>query len=383
MLSVIQRELYILAHERKMVLFVLLFAASAYALLIGNLYHGQIVQNIPVAVCDLDDSALSHEFIKNVAEADQYELIQTVGDEDEAVNLLKKHQAAAVIIIPADFSQQFYQGKNPVLAFWEDGTNTLAAGYAASPMQALWSAWLLKFRQQAAIAAGTPDVSPATLAISLRYIANPVQGYLCFYIYGIMLIAAQIGLLISYSLSVQSDARKGYYKKHGVLKTMLAKSLLYWFFSMLAVLLGCILLSGLFSLPFNGNTWEMMLLIGAFLFAVQNIAGLTGIYFKTKLALIQAMVFYSLPAFMLFGYIWPNQGMLPVINWLSLLQPAHYVLSDVREIALTGMTNAAYESHLLILIIIGACCFMAACYLLKSNYPREKHPKNLFCNNLS
>lgn len=365
MLSVMQRELYILAHERKMVLFVLLFAASAYALLIGNLYQGQIVQNIPVAVCDMDDSALSRELVQGIAEADQYELNRIVGDEDEAVNLLKEHQVAAAVIIPADFSRQFYQGKNPAIAFWEDGTNTLAAGYAASPMQALWSDWLLKYRQQADITAGTADLPPAALSISLRYIANPVQGYLVFYIYGIMLIAAQIGLLISYSLSVQSDVRKGYYKQHGVLKTMLAKMLLYWLFSMLAVLLGCSLLAGLFSLPFHGNTLGMLLLIGAFLFAVQNIAGLAGLYFKTRLALIQTMVFYSLPAFMLSGYIWPNQGMLPVINWLSLWQPAHYVLSDVREIALTGMMNATYENHFLTLIMMGGCCFIVTWYWLR------------------
>ena len=85
MLQIIQRELRLLIHERFMVFFVLMFAASAYALLIGNLYCGEIVQNIPVAVCDLDDSALSRELIRDVADADQYDFRGVLTDEVSAV----------------------------------------------------------------------------------------------------------------------------------------------------------------------------------------------------------------------------------------------------------------------------------------------------------
>ena len=44
----------------------MMLAASAYALLIGNLYAEQIVQNIPVAVCDLDDSLSSEMNAVNI-----------------------------------------------------------------------------------------------------------------------------------------------------------------------------------------------------------------------------------------------------------------------------------------------------------------------------
>ena len=95
-------------------------AATAYSLLIGNLYRGGIVQRIPVAVCDLDDSPVSRELIRAVADADQYDFRQTVSDDAEAVNLLERGEVAAVLIIPEDFSDKFYRAESVSVAFLQD-----------------------------------------------------------------------------------------------------------------------------------------------------------------------------------------------------------------------------------------------------------------------
>ena len=69
MLKIMRREMLLLIRERPAIFLVMMLAASAYALMIGNLYAEQIVQNIPVAVCDLDDSALSRELTRAVYQA--------------------------------------------------------------------------------------------------------------------------------------------------------------------------------------------------------------------------------------------------------------------------------------------------------------------------
>ena len=95
-------------------------AATAYSLLIGNLYRGGIVQRIPVAICDLDDSPVSRELIRAVADADQYDFRQSVSDDAEAVNLLERGEVAAVLIIPEDFSGKFYRAESVSVAFLQD-----------------------------------------------------------------------------------------------------------------------------------------------------------------------------------------------------------------------------------------------------------------------
>ncbi|MBR4641327.1 MAG: ABC transporter permease [Selenomonadaceae bacterium] len=153
MLELLMREWRLLVHERSSVMFVLVCAASAYALLIGNLYRNETVQNIPVAVCDLDDTPLSRELIKAVMDADQYDYRETLTDEFVSVEKLRSGELAAVLIIPEDFAKKFYTQKPIDLAFMQDGANTLQAGYASSPMQQAVGVFSAQFATNAAIIA--------------------------------------------------------------------------------------------------------------------------------------------------------------------------------------------------------------------------------------
>ena len=90
------------------------------------------MERIPVAVCDLEDSPLSRELIRAVADADQYNFRETLSNDAEAVKLLERGEVAAVLIIPQDFSEKFYRQESVELAFLQDGSNILQAGYAAN-----------------------------------------------------------------------------------------------------------------------------------------------------------------------------------------------------------------------------------------------------------
>lgn len=289
MWNCLQREMKILFYRRRMVFIVLIAAASAYALLIGTLYQNQTVQQIPVMVCDLNQSALSRQLVQDIASADQYRFLGTVNSEEEGQKQLASQNAAVVVVIPRDFSENYYAGRPVSLAFLQNGTNTLVAGYALPPMQSVWAAWAGQHRAYGNMIHNTSWLSLAGVRLDLRYTANPVQSYLSFYVYGVMLIAAQIGIMMGYALSA------------------------------------------------------------VFLLAVENLAGLIALYFRTRLALVQCLVFYTLPAFLLSGYIWPVQAMPGVIHSISLLQPVHYALSDFRQLALSG-TAGSYAFHMAVLV---------------------------------
>ncbi len=352
MKEILRREWSILWHGRRIVLFVLMVAASAYATLVGNLYQHQIVENIPVAVCDLDASDLSRQLEADVADANQYRLVGETGELPEAEAWLKSHRAAAVVVIPRGFADDFYSGRHVTLGFLQDGTNTLVAGYASAPMTYIAAYWSAKYRETAAMMHGTPELPAASVSLGVRNLGNPTQSYLAFYTYGVMLMAAQIGMMMAYALSVQGDARKTYYRKHGFLKVTFAKGMFYWLLSFLSVLLGILLLAMVFRLPFHGSWLQILAICAVFLFAVEGLVGLPALFFRTKLALVQCLVFYSLPAFLAAGYIWPEEGMIGLVQWLSVLQPVHYSMIDFRQLAMTG-TAAAYGRHVLVLLSMG------------------------------
>ena len=357
MLELLMREWRLLVHERPSVMFVLVCAASAYALLIGNLYSKETVQNIPVAVCDLDDTPLSRELVKAVMDADQYDYRETLTDEFISVEKLRSGELAAVLIIPEDFAKKFYTQQPIDLAFMQDGANTLQAGYASSPMQQAVGVFSAQFATNAAMSNGTPQLSPSAISVSVRTYGNPTQSYLEFYVYGVILMATQIGMIMGFSMSMYEDFNGGFFDNGNAEKILAAKSIFYMFMSFGSIVLGMFFLSALFKLPFKGDLFLTMILCVAFLFVVENLSGIAALYFRTKIGLCQCMVFYTLPAFLISGYIWPEIGMFDAIKWLSFLQPVHYIAMDFRDLTLVG-ENADIRSHVEIFWVGGMLSLM-------------------------
>ena len=330
--------------RRPLVFLVLIGAASGYALLIGNLYSGETVQNIPVAVCDLEDSSLSRELIRAVMDADQYDYRETFTDEFTALDELERSEVAAVLVIPEDFSKRFYTQQSVNLALLQDDSNILQASYTLAPMQSIITNFTAKYAAQSSMSAPT---SAENVSMSLRMIGNPTQSYLEFYIYGVMVMASQIGILIAFRLSLQDDLNVN------IKPNIITKEAVCLCCSLISIMLGMLILITLFDLPLRADVSQILLLCAVFYFVVENLAGFAALYFKTSTSLIQCMIFYTLPAFLLSGYTWPVLEMSTPIKLISILHPVHYILPDFRDLALIG-TTSDYLLHISAFLAIGS-----------------------------
>ena len=174
---------------------------------------------------------------------------------------------------------------------------------------------------------------------------NPTQSYLEFYIYGVILTAAQLGICVAFSLSLHSDLK--YHNQF----SLPIKEGFYLCLSLLSVVIAVLLLYTVFDLPFRADSFQAFLLCAAFLFCVENLAGLAALYFKTQTSLIQCMIFYTLPAFLLSGYIWADIAMIDVIHYISMILPVHYILADFRSLALVGYSQN-YFSHVGLFVFV-------------------------------
>ena len=207
MLEALKYEWNLLTRERLLFLIVMMIAASTYALMIGNLYWGGTVQRIPTAVCDLEDSALSREFIRAVADVDQLNYVETLNDDMAALDRLENNKAAVVLVIPKDFSARFYSNRPIETAALQDGSNVVQTTYALPQIQSVVGYFAAKMSVRASAIHSTPQLSPMPVSMSLRTFGNPTQSYLEFYIFGVLLMAAQIGVMFNFSMSIFRDKK--------------------------------------------------------------------------------------------------------------------------------------------------------------------------------
>lgn len=350
----IRREMHFLFRERKILLVLLLSAATMYALLIGDLYGGHTVERIPIAVCDMDGSEESRRLSAMTREADTIRFL-SVEDEAAALRMVREKEAAAALLIPQGMAADMAKGNAVRCAFISDGANTLVQSYANAAIAPVIATFSAMYQVELSAAGGSPHLPPAPVGMSLRIRENPTQSYAFFYLYGVMVTASQIGLTVSFACSVQRDARRGTLRGR-LLPAFAGRLAVYLPLHMLSVMAGIAVIIGPFEMPFKGELAEFLLLDAAFAFAAAGTASLFALYFRTELALLQALVFYALPSFLLSGYIWPEAGMLPFMRFLSALFPLHYILVDFRDLALTG-TSAALPLHAAELLFFGAACF--------------------------
>ncbi|MBR1759893.1 MAG: ABC transporter permease [Schwartzia sp.] len=365
MLALWERELSLLLAERKLVAVVLLFAATAYAFLIGNLYNGHVVEHIPVVVCDLDGSAESRAFCREIRTVHTYDVTLVTGKLDEAETALAQRDAAAVIVIPENFAKDLSERRSVQLPFITDGSNSLVQSYSLAPIQELVGAFSAAQTARTAAADGMPELPVTPVSVSLRVPENPTGSYAFFYLYGVMLTAAQIGVMLSTALSVWGDARKPLFAENGVWKTLLAKQSFYGAASVLSMLIGLSVLVLVFRMPFKGSLFVFLPLYAAYAFAAMNLATAFALYFRTELALVQCLVFYALPAFLLSGYIWPEHGMLPMFRWISATFPLHYLLVDFRAVALSGVPFSGLLPDAVALLAMGVVLLLVNGSVLK------------------
>lgn len=367
MLHVMLRELRILCTQRRLVLVVLLGAAAAYSLLIGNLYNGHVVTDIPIVVCDLDNSAASRDFVRALADVDTYRVIATDQQEDGEY-LISQGKAAAMVVIPPAYSGYLLRGEQAPVAVIADGTNTLQQGYALNNMQEVVGTLNAAYAAQYYAVQGLTNIPPVPVQLSIRVGDNPTNSYALFYLYGVMLTAAQIGVMLALATSVHQDRRTPYH----TVRAIAAKEIFYAVGSLMAAGLGLLLLVGVWNLPFKGSLLPMVGLYAGFVFTIMNMAVLAAQYFRTQIAMVQCLVYYALPAFLLSGYIWPDQAMLPLWKGLAALIPLHYIMADFRSLALTGTAPQAVPDMAVLFAMAAILIVVNVLWIRRQRGKREK-----------
>lgn len=336
MLSLIVREMRMLFREYRVAFILLMAAPTGYALLIGNLYGGHVVENIPVVVCDLDGSAASRHLTREIGEADRHILVESTSDIARAEEMLERKEAVLAVVIPQNFARDTGAGRPVRLAALIDNSNIQPGKRAAAAAQSVAAAYNAELEARRILTHGTTEVAPTALTLSLRAPGNPTGSYGFFYLYGVMLLASQFGILLCAGRSFYGDLNCRAFGNAPLFKFLTAKFLSVELWALISIGLGLTILIGPFGLPFRGEILPALLLVSAFVLSAWAMAVLVASLAKSELAMVQCFIFYVLPAFIVSGYIWPAEQMTPPLRALSYFLPIHFAARDFRDMALLG-----------------------------------------------
>jgi ABC-2 type transport system permease protein len=300
------------------------------------------LKETPLAVYNRDGSRISVDLLQRFQASRYFEIERYVKDYEEISRLIDSRRVMAALVVPDDLSHNLKAGKPAQLQLIVDGTNANTANLIITYAQGIAAAFnrnlLVERLQEHGL-----SYAIAPLVSEPRLWFNEDMESRNFIVPGLIaIIMTMVGALLT-ALCIIRERERG--SMEGLMGTPLKKSDLilgklgpYFFIGMVDMFIAMAMGQFLFEVPFRGNLFLFIALSALFLLVVLGQGLLISVSARSQLEAYQMAILTTfLPAFLLSGAIFPIRQMPAVLQWVSYLVPATYLVNISRSIYLKGI----------------------------------------------
>lgn len=295
------------------------------------------IDHIPVALVDNDHSEVSREIARHFFASNEVSSVGAPVSEPEAERMLRLGDALGFLTIPAGASRDLARGEGVRLQLVVDGRDGVTANQLIAKADALALSIGAQLSAAPSPMAGKPPLSVKTWT---RY--NPEGRSALFLVPGLAAYLMAIVCVLLTALTIAAEWERGSMEQLfcapvGRLEIILGKLLPYLVIGALALLLVLSVGTWVFDVPIRGSV--PLLFAGGLVFLVCMLGQglLISVVTKNQLLATQAGALSSLlPSMLLSGFMFPIENMPKVLQWLSAVIPARYMVHTLRGVMLKG-----------------------------------------------
>ena len=316
------------------------------------------VKHIRAAARDLDQSVESRDLITRFSSSKYFDIVAFPQTPKEIEGLIKKGEIALSIEVPSGFSRKLKKGDTASVQILIDGTESNTAMIALGYINRILSDFSTMVLVKRLDRAGMIGFEETGVEMEQRTWFNPNFESRLFFIPGVI---ASIAFLVPIILTAQAVVRE---REIGTLEQIMVTPLRPWElvvgktlpFALLGLLdVIMIALIGVFwfEVPLRGNPF--ILLLGNVLFLMSSVG--IGLFISTISSTQQqaqiSTFFFSMPAFILSGFVFPLENLPAWIQYLTYANPLRYFLVIIRGVFLKGNGLDILWPQMLALAILG------------------------------
>ncbi len=318
-----------------------------FTLLFGAVYSHVYVEEIPMAVLDLDNSATSRTVVDSFDESTGFEVTMRVSSQEEMDEALLAGTVKAGLILPERFGQDVVAKKSPGALVLIDGTNIVIGNnvysYASTILTTLNIGVQMGMLEAGEMVPFVAEQNMTTLSFVDRMLYDPQLGYFLFVFAGILGIFVQQTFMSVISPGFIEErnrqAERGWRQEKRLSGgSQVRKDVVFYGVLCVAGMLACLILAHyFFGYPLRGSLVLTLLLV------VLLLADLTGItlfittFFDDVSHCVQFLMFLSIPTLLTSGYVWPEFMMAPhFAPFVKAIWPLYYFVNPMRELHMRG-----------------------------------------------
>ena len=323
------------------------------------------VDKIPTLAYDQDGTQASRDLIRRFQGSRYFDVRGYVDNYAAIERGIDRNQVLMGVIIAHDYSKNVRAGREAPVQILLDGSDSNTASIALGYAETVVRDYSLELRTEAMNHRGGERLA-APVDARLRVWYNSSLESKNYVVPGLIAVILMIIAALLTSLTIAREWEMGTMEQ--ILSTpmrpaemVLGKMLAYFVVGVVDAAVAVLVGIFIFQVPFRGSIPMMVVSICVFLFGALFWGIFISASAKTQLQAYQMGVLTSfLPAFLLSGFVYSIETMPKVIQVITLVVPARYVVTIMKGVFLKGVGIRVLWMELLFLMIYAAIIFALA-----------------------
>jgi ABC-2 type transport system permease protein len=327
------------------------------------------VDRIPTLVFDQDQTPESRKVIELFNGSRYFDVRGHVDSYASIEKQIDRSQCLLGVVIPEDFSKTLAVGQQAEIQLLLDGSDSNTASIALGYAQALLQAFSQDLRVRWFDERGGGDfVAPVDVQMRVWYNSElKSKNYIVPGLIGVILMI--IAALLT-SLTIAREWEMGTMEQllstplrpaEIVLGKMAAFFVIGFIDTIIALFVGVVI----FGVPFRGSSLLLIVTTMVFLFGVLCWGVLISAATRSQIKAYQiSMITSFLPAFLLSGFVYDIANMPVIIQLITRIVPARYLITLLKGIFLKGIGLSMLWWEFLLLVVYAVIVFLLATRIL-------------------
>ncbi|MFV0517907.1 MAG: ABC transporter permease [Aminipila sp.] len=346
---------------------IVLLVPWAFTVLFSGLFSPIFVENMPIAIYDMDRSATSREVVGYFYDSPALSITEDISSSEEIEEKLLKGEILGAIILPEDFGKDLNGKKGAEAIVFMDNTNFMYGNNLMSAINTIFenvnAGIQMKLLEAGSLVPYQAEQSVYTLNLIDRILYNPQLGYYYYLFAGLLSIfvqqaflAAGVPILIEEKNRIR-DLPMSLNKELIEVKMslMIRRFMLIVGCSMISLMLCLKTAMKMTGFPMEGSIFTLLLFEIVFLGAMTGMALVIASVFEQVEHAVQFTMFLTIPTFLCSGFAWPEYMMAPgFAPVMKAIWPLYYYITPMKDVMLKGVSLDILSPYLIGCIIFAA-----------------------------
>ena len=362
LIQLLRKEFIQVFHDPRM--YVIIFLIPVFETIVFGYAVTADVKHVSVAVCDLDNSALSRELVDQFCQSRYFDYTSRVSDSRKAREALDCGKTQVVLLVNHGLQNDLIAGRTASIQLLVDGSDSNTGGIIlqyASNITRIFS----DNHQSLSNIRARPDTARQIVELQPRTWFNENREGRNFYIPGVIALLVSMLALLLPSMSIVREKEEGTMEQLMVtpvrqLEFILGKTLPFAFLAYANLGLNGVLGVFWFEIPIRGSLCLLVCVTAVYIVSMISVGLLISTISTTQQQAMMTTFLVFYPGVLLSGFVFPISNMPVVVQWITLLNPIRHFLTVVRGIFLKGSGVSTLWPQVAILFLMASFLFTLA-----------------------